>query len=109
PGRYLHTATRLDDGTVLLAGGMTPPSQYPIGAVLFHADDDSLSSGSPLTGQRRSHRASRLPSGDVLVTGGYHTGPLDSAALFDASTKTFAVAGATLLQVRYGHSSTTLA
>jgi len=73
---FAHTATLLNDGTVLVAGGRAVPTLS--NAVRY---DPQLATGqdypptwnvtSNLINARSNHQATRLPSGDVLVTGGF--------------------------------------
>jgi hypothetical protein len=86
--RFLHTATALPDGRVLIAGGFerataaTCPATAPAGATCYElvaADDAYIfehSSGrfyevqSPMLSARGGHTATALPDGRVLLAGG---------------------------------------
>ena len=68
-GRSSHTATLLDNGMVLVAGGQTfiQPAE---GAELYNpADGTWTSTGNPIT-PRYDHAAALLRNGNVLVVGG---------------------------------------
>ncbi len=68
--RLAHTATRLDDGTILLAGGAgTRGAASETEA--FVPGPDVFEERSPMGFERTQHTATKLPSGQVLVTGGY--------------------------------------
>jgi hypothetical protein len=83
-GRVWHTATALADGTVLVAGGATRFAENPVGCgpLYFFWETGSVERFNPATRQftyvsadlmpvpRSGHTATRLPTGDVLVTGG---------------------------------------
>jgi hypothetical protein len=72
--QVFSTATRLSDGTVLIAGGQLPGSSTPAGnpAVELYAPATSTfaPAGSLSTG-RYSHTATLLADGSVLIAGGY--------------------------------------
>jgi hypothetical protein len=56
---------------------------------------------------RRFHTATLLPDGRVLVAGGWGSGPLDSAELYDPGTGIWTATGS-LTQPRAGHTATLL-
>jgi hypothetical protein len=56
--------------------------------------DPAWTTTSSMSSPRAHHRAVRLASGKVLVTGGYHLLTLSTAELFDPTTATWASAGA---------------
>jgi hypothetical protein len=90
-GREAHTATLLDDGTVLVAGGL-----QAIGFV-FHRSAEVLDpagaltpTAGPMTVPRAFHAAVRLASGEVLVVGGDSgMGELATAERYVPSSRTF--------------------
>jgi hypothetical protein len=79
-----HTATALADGTVLVSGGARQFAENPMGCfpIYFFWENGSVERFNPATRQftvvsadfmpvpRGGHTATRLPTGDVLVTGG---------------------------------------
>jgi hypothetical protein len=56
---------------------------------------------------RRSHTATLLPNGRVLVAGGWSNGPVASAELYDPATGAWTVTGA-LASARYSHTAVLL-
>ena len=70
-----HQATTLASGEVLLTGGMPTgcSGDKPCGskaAYSFLPKTEGLRTEAPLRHERMGHRASRLPDGMVLITGG---------------------------------------
>ena len=102
-----ESVTLLESGTVLFAGGYT--SQ---GATVYRVRDareynpeaGTFSTSKPLATPRSGHTATRLYSGQVLVTGGTADGgaSLASAELYDPATRSWSSAGA-LSRPRTGH------
>jgi len=85
--RAFNTATRLDDGTVALIGGIGDGNQYVTDVEIVHPDSFGIAQRSladPLPGGRRDFTATRLSDGRVLVAGGDISNThLSSALLFD--------------------------
>ena len=86
------TATRLPDGTVLVAGGQNG-AQEPVQAELFHPDTETFTTlPGPMVVPRMAHSAAILPTGDVLLSGGWSV-PLSatttSAEVYHFQTQTF--------------------
>jgi len=75
-GRTLHSATRLHDGTVLIAGGTQAASTYfidlPVTATAdrFDPTTDSFTPVGELAVARGWHGSALLPTGEVLIAGG---------------------------------------
>ncbi|MBT5773383.1 MAG: hypothetical protein HOH95_03300, partial [Dehalococcoidia bacterium] len=125
--RSLHTATLLDDGTVLITGGnhiyeglLTSAEIYdPTASVPTTSDDPDhpailLGAFHPtgsLTHARQTHAATRLADGRVLITGGVAhggaAGTLSSAEIYDPATETFEDAG-DMTVPRLAHATTLL-
>lgn len=109
--RYVHTATSLLDGKVLVAGdlavvGCLSAELYDPTAGAFVATGNGTVQG------RGSHTATLLPGGMVLVAGGNNDtgwpgGDLASTALYDPDAGTFAAAGS-MSVARSGHTATLL-
>ena len=109
-GRSLHTATLLEDGQVLVAGG-TDGTLVDIGeyrsessAELFDPATGTWNITASLNEARNSHTATRLPNGRVLAAAGYYTG---SAELYDPSTGAWSVT-ASINAPRADHTATLL-
>ena len=98
PSRYDITLTKLADGRVLLTGGIQPGSTNIFNTAVVY--DASTGQFTPVAGSmtttRAGHRAVLLPSGKVLLVGGF-SGPLPpgppllTAELFDPLSQTFAL------------------
>jgi hypothetical protein len=95
--RYLHTATRLSDGRVLVAGGVGPDLVNPLSsAELYNPVTRTFTATGSMIVPRALHTATLLPSGKVLIVGGTSGGPvpsLASAELYDPATGTFSLTG----------------
>ena len=66
--RVRHTATLLQDATVLFAGGS---GSTPASAELYEPDADEFVPTGFLNVLRESHTATLLPNGQVLIAGGF--------------------------------------
>ncbi len=106
--RLGHTATLLNDGTVLIVGGQSDSTTYLASAEIFNPTDGgfTLTSGH-LTTPRAGHTATLLADGTVLIAGGFNGSVLSSAELYNPQTQTFTVVGP-LTTARYTHTATLL-
>jgi hypothetical protein len=109
--RVGHTATPLRDGSVLIAGG-SEESFYKgasSSAELYDPQARAFVSLADMSTPRLAHRATPLPDGRVLITGGQDdTGrKLDSAEIYDPATKAFTPAGL-MATSRSDHTATLL-
>ncbi|WP_437317162.1 kelch repeat-containing protein [Sorangium sp. So ce385] len=88
-----HTATLLQSGKVLVAGGIDWPDALA-DAELYDPTDDTWSLVGPMLVARSRHTATLLESGEVLVLGGEHDDPseivpVNAAELHDPETGTW--------------------
>jgi hypothetical protein len=92
-GRSNYTATRLNDGRVLVAGGAGTQGSTE----LYDPDTGQWTPAGSLNLTRYQHTATLLPDGTVLVAGGACmapcTSPGTSAEIFDPSTGVWTPAG----------------
>src|SRR5712692_7373592 len=68
--RYWHTATLLNNGTVLVAGGRSG-SSIAASAEVYDPSADTWSPTGSMSSPRYLHTATLIDGGFVLVTGGY--------------------------------------
>jgi hypothetical protein len=112
-----HTATLLQNGKVLIAGGYNN-SEILATAELFDPTTGTFTPTGVMTTPRFSHTATLLQNGEVLIAGGSpsladlsggdDTDDLSTAELFDPTTGTFTATGAMSNQ-RSQHTATLLA
>jgi hypothetical protein len=108
-GRYEQTATLLNNGEVLVAGGIGSNGLPQASAELFDPASDTWSYAGSMSTARMLHTATLLPNGMVLVAGGYTNGfhPVASAELYDPSSNAWYSAGS-LSDARVGAVATLL-
>src|SRR6266568_4462310 len=116
--RHYHTATLLDSGKVLVAGGVPASSAYTgtwlASAELYDPATGTWSATGSLATSRTDHTATLLPSGKVLVVGGStrdYTGDhvLANAELYDPATGTWSATGSLVMaQAHWGDTATLL-
>jgi hypothetical protein len=68
-------ASRLTDGTVLIAGSQVPGGNGSAGAELYVPASGTFAFAGEMTANRQSHTATPLPDDTVLITGGYSVWP----------------------------------
>ena len=103
--RYNHTATLLNNGTVLLAGGYSANALAT--AELFNPAAGTFSATGDLNAARYDHTATLLNNGTVLLAGGNNGSALASAELYTPSAGTFTATG-NLNAARYDQTATLL-
>ena len=69
--RFQHTATLLDDGRVLIAGGSSVADHFLGTTEFWDPATEQFTSGPPLAVSRFGHTATRLADGRVVIIGGY--------------------------------------
>ncbi|WP_024759866.1 Kelch repeat-containing protein [Streptomyces exfoliatus] len=116
--RFSHSATRLPDGRVLVAGGATArpgPSPHTLrSAELYDPVTGQWTQTRPMTDARFGHPAVPLVDGRVLLVGGVlavgrgHYGALGYCETYDPATGAWTPTG-TLATARKGHQATLLA
>ncbi len=107
--RYQHTATLLQNGQVLVAGGLGVDGVFgPLAsAELYDPLTGMWAATASLTTPREFHTATLLRNGEVLVAGGFGAPDLASAELYDPTTGLWAATGS-LLTGRDEHTATLL-
>ncbi len=109
--RAAHTATRLPDGKVLIAGGFREEGTSEIAiasAEIFDPAANTFTPTSDMKEPRNGHTATLLPNGKVLLAGGWNQqGRTATVELFDPKTGTFEYTGS-LMGPRQGLTATLL-
>src|SRR5438034_447452 len=93
-GRYVHSATLLPNGQVLVAGGFRS-GDVTSSAELYDPATGTWTPTASMTTARGAHTATLLPNGKVLVAGGNGAGftYLSSTELYDPATGTWMATG----------------
>ena len=93
--RFSHTATRLRNGKVLVAGGMTRNGLWLDSAELYDPSQGRFSPTGSLHSERAGATATLLPNGNVLIAGGVESSgkSLATAELYDPLTGRFSSTG----------------
>lgn len=88
--RSQFTTTSLVNGKVLIVGGATSPSTFTNTAELFDPATETFTLlNSTLVSGRADHCAVTMPSGLVLLIGGYQGHAFPSVDVFDPTANVF--------------------
>ena len=104
--RWMHTATLLTNGMVLVAGGdhgFYPTNYLLSSAELFDPQTGMWTNTGSMLGARQEHTATLLTNGQVLVAGGSGT----EAEIYDPASGTWTVTGS-MHAGRSSHTATLL-
>jgi len=93
--RASHTATLLNDGTVLIAGGASGAAGVLASAEIYNPTAGTFALTGSMNAARKNHTATLLYNGMVLIAGGLGAGgsPLASAELYNPVTGAFTFTG----------------
>ena len=109
PERGGHTGTPLNDGTILIAGGLNETTDLN-SALIYNYQDNTLTPIASLVEARENHTATKLQDGRVLITGGELLSGQEfkSAEIFDPTAGTFRLTLHAMSIGRTKHSATLL-
>jgi hypothetical protein len=107
--RDSHTATLLNNGTVLIAGGVDANYNALASAEIYNPATGAFTVTGSLSTARDSHTATLLNKGTVLIAGGMDSNynAISGAEIYDPTAGTFMVTGS-LNTARFSHTATLL-
>ncbi|MCW5911452.1 MAG: hypothetical protein KIT62_10275 [Cyclobacteriaceae bacterium] len=110
--RSAHTATLLQNGKVLIAGGILTAEGAEVNNAsteIFDPQTESSSPGASMNVKRAGHTATLLPDGNVLITGGFDSsGFLASAELYVTAANEFLLLKSEMSDKRADHTAVLL-
>ncbi len=101
--RYWHTGTLLNNGLVLIAGGVTFNNSGIANAEMYNPATGTFTPTGSMNTARLAHTATLLNNGMVLIAGG----GIASAELYNPATGTFSYTGS-MNAARFMHTATLL-
>jgi len=109
-GRFLHTATLLQNGKVLIVGGALTSTSDPVAtAEVYDPATGTFTMTGAMATAREQHTATLLADGRVLIVGGATSAgagdPTATAEVYDPSTGSFSVTGS-MAAARTYHTAT---
>ena len=106
--RENHTATLLNNGSVLVAGGGDGGNGVQASAEIYNPTASTFTRTGPMAVARKSHTATQLADGLVLIAGGDDgSGPLASAEIYNPASGSFTPTGS-MKAARESHTATLL-
>ncbi len=102
-----HTAAKLKDGRVLVAGGMGENESGSSSAEVFDPRTGSFTATGPMSARRVGHSSTLLADGTVLITGGYNGDYLAATEIYDPKAGRF-LPGPPMTMPRSNHSAVVL-
>jgi uncharacterized protein (TIGR03437 family) len=103
-----HTTTRLNDGRLLVVGGMDEKAQVNGAVELYDPNENRWTTVASLATPRAGHRSVLLEDGRVAIIGGSNKdGALTSIEIYDPQTNTWSDGGL-MQQSRAEHTATRL-
>ena len=81
--REHHTATKLDNGNVLIAGGVSAIFNNSYIPELYNPTTELWTTARSMNTMRLSHTATKLNNGKVMIVAGYGSGNVLSAEIYD--------------------------
>jgi N-acetylneuraminic acid mutarotase len=114
--RWSHTATLLQSGEVLIAGGFYSSGSTASIVIYVPSSNTWKFPSAQLNTARRCHTATLLPNGKVVFTGGiqgsgsiWNTDYFDSIEIYDPGTGKMTLSKVVMSKQRCGHTATLLA
>jgi hypothetical protein len=108
--REQHTATLLNNGMVLISGGLDAGGKVLDSAELYDPVTETFTQTGSMSAARANHTATLLDNGVVLIAGGRDSNftALNSAELYNPTTGLFTTITASLNTARFSHTATLL-
>jgi N-acetylneuraminic acid mutarotase len=107
--RQGHTATLLQNGKVLVAGGLRSKTMLNTAELFDPSESAWVETDGAMIADRYRHTATRLNNGKVLLAGGQNTTSVnDTAELYDPSTDSFTATTGKMTMARDAHTATLL-